>query len=124
MDIIDKYKIQYESVMYGPVSSNKVKSILHKYNVQNPLYSQWLTRTGGGPIGPEWFDGVHELEESQKKFNTEAWSIKGFVVGWDGAGNPMVLQPNGEIITEDHNFGGVHLVASSFDTLLAQNVSS
>jgi len=88
------------------------------------MYKTWLIETGGGPIGSDWYDGIEELEQSQKKLKEEPWNISGFVIGWDGAGNPLVLQESGEILTEDHNFNGVYKVASSFEQLLVKNVSS
>ena len=42
-----------------------------------------------------------------------------FIVGWDGYGNPFgVHTPTGELRMEDHNFGGVHLMAESFPHFL------
>ena len=124
MNSIDLYKEEYKAVINGPVPKNEVDSLLNEFGVTEEFYRDWLIETGGGPIGPDWYDGITELRDSQIKLETEPWSISGFVIGWDGAGNPMVLQSTGVIITEDHNFGGVYEVASSFETLLNNGISS
>lgn len=124
MDVIERYKIEYASVIRGPVAPSTVDSILGPYGVKNKIYRRWLIETGGGPIGPDWYDGVDELNSSQDKLKSESWNLSGFVIGWDGAGNPIALDASGTIVTEDHNFGGIHTLARGFDELLAQNVSS
>lgn len=124
MSIIKNYKLQYQGAFQGAVSETAVDEILSQFKITNESYRNWLIQTGGGPIGSEWFDGVSDLKQSQEKLKSEPWSISGFVIGWDGAGNPIVLNTIGEVITEDHNFGGVHKVASSFEELLAKHVIS
>jgi len=124
MNNIENYKQQYQGAFNGAVSEASVDEILSQFGITDECYRDWLIQTGGGPIGPDWFDGIDEIQQSQKKLKSEPWTISGFVIGWDGAGNPLVLKKNGAIITEDHNFGGVHKVANSFDELLAMNVSS
>jgi len=124
MKLIADYKQQYNGSYKGAVSEQLVNKILNNYSVSNETYKTWLIETGGGPIGSDWYDGLDELEESQKKLKEEEWKITGFVIGWDGAGNPLVLQENGEILTEDHNFNGIHKIASSFEQLLVENVNS
>ncbi|XFB08386.1 hypothetical protein AAGT13_10910, partial [Azotobacter salinestris] len=122
MDILTRYLEAYESVIRGPVDAEVADAILTRHGVSNGSYRSWLLASGGGPIGPDWYDGVEELQQSQEKFKEEKWSVAGFVIGWDGAGNPIVLSNGGKILTEDHNFGGVHELAESFDELLAANI--
>ena len=124
MKLIANYKQQYEGVYRGAVKEHLVDETLNHYSISNETYRTWLIETGGGPIGSDWYDGLNELDKSQNKLKTEAWKITGFVIGWDGSGNPIVLQKNGEILTEDHNSNGVHKVAISFEQLLVANVSS
>lgn len=119
MDEIEQYIDRYRAVMRGPAPEDTVDSVLQRYCVRNDLYRRWLVETGGGPIGRDWYDGPLELAAGQEKLREEKWSLGGFVIGWDGAGNPVSLQPDGTITTEDHNFGGVHVVARSFKELLA-----
>jgi hypothetical protein len=124
MDMIEKYKQQYQGAYYGPVSAEAVDEILNQFSITNESYRNWLIHTGGGPIGPNWLDGIDELKRSQEKLKSEPWTASGFVIGWDGAGNPIVLNNIGEIITEDHNFGGIHKLASSFCEFLAGHINS
>ncbi len=126
IEVIDKYIAEYEAVISGATDQDQVDAILEKFGVNDPVYREWLILTGGGPIGPDWYDTLSELQESQDKFESEKdfWSISGFLIGWDGAGNPVALLTSGEVITEDHNFGGVHQLAPSFEALLEANVGS
>jgi hypothetical protein len=124
MNIIDNYKLQYQGSYNGAVNEKEVDEILNQFSVTNENYRKWLIHTGGGPIGSDWYDGINELKQSQEKLKGEPWSISGFVIGWDGAGNPIVLSQSGVILTQDHNFGGVYEMASNFNELLANHVSS
>ena len=46
-----------------------------------------------------------------------------FVIGWDGAGNPYGIHSGtGEIANEDHNFGGIHVMAPSLGDFLARGL--
>jgi hypothetical protein len=48
-----------------------------------------------------------------------------FVIGWDGAGNPFGIETaTGKILVEDHNFGGIHEMASSFEAFLERGLLS
>ena len=43
-----------------------------------------------------------------------------FVIGWGGGGNPYgIRRSSGEIVAEDHDFGGVHVMARSLGDFLA-----
>ena len=87
-------------------------------------YRWFLLNCGGGAIGGEWVDGIHTLPATHDKFRHESklengWKIKGFVIGWDGAGNPLVIDINGRVMVEDHNNGSSFLeLFSSFSTML------
>ena len=48
--------------------------------------------------------------------------MEAFIVGWDGFGNPMGIDEKGRLVKEDHNFGGIHEVAASFDAFLQDNL--
>ncbi|MCH2157688.1 MAG: SMI1/KNR4 family protein [Oleiphilaceae bacterium] len=124
MDVIEIYKAQYEGAFNGPEAEEAVDELLAQFGVVNSVYRSWLVQTGGGPIGADWYDGLAELMQSQEKLRNEDWSISGFVIGWDGAGNPIAINNSGQVVTEDHNFGGVHQLAPNFKKLLASNVSS
>lgn len=84
-------------------------------------YRWYLAECGGGVVRSEWLDGIEALRKSHAKFRVEAahatgWKKKdGFLIGWDGGGNPMSIdRDTGEVVVEDHDFGGVHAVARSF----------
>lgn len=122
MSIVSQYLDQYSAVVSGPAAPDVVDPILQRYGVNNSIYREWLISSGGGPIGPNWYDSPNELESSQKKRN-EGWTVPGFVIGWDGAGNPIALIEDGAIIVEDHNFGGIHEIAKSFEALLQSGIA-
>lgn len=91
-----------------------------------PDYRWYLAECGGGVIGSEWIDGIEELAATHRKvregqrrgFYTVAHF---FAVGWDGAGNPYGYDlGSGRIVTEDHNFGGIHELATDFYGLLCK----
>ena len=86
---------------------------------------------GGGTIGSVWIDGIDELTDTHRKFNAEfeidnGWTMDGvFVIGWDGAGNPFGIETaTGKILVEDHNFGGIHEMAPSFEAFLERGLLS
>ena len=124
MELINRYKEKYSGTYAGPASPSEVDSLLSELGISDQVYREWLVATGGGPIGSEWFDEVQELLPSQEKCASEKWSISGAVIGWDGAGNPIAIQENGKILVEDHNFGGVHVFAESFEAYLGKCVNS
>lgn len=79
-------------------------------------YRWYLLSCGGGVIGSEWVDDITELRDTHTRFSEEEWSLgEVFPIGRDGWGNPMVIDlSTGRILIEDHEFGGVHELASSF----------
>jgi len=84
----------------------------------------FLVEAGGGVVGREHLDGIENLPESQRKyvseFGPDGWSMTNVViVGWDGWGNPIAVdRASGRVLVEDHNFGGIHEEASSFQEYL------
>ena len=90
-----------------------------------PVFRWFLLECGGGPVGPDWVDGIDKLSQTHRKFERERQSGRGwtltnvFVIGWDGAGNPFgIKEDSGAVVVEDHNFGGVHELAPSFADFL------
>ena len=86
-----------------------------------PDYRWYLAECGGGIVRSERLDDIEALKKSHLKFCREAamancWKKKdGFVIGWDGGGNPMLIdRVTGELVVEDHDFSGVHVLADSF----------
>ena len=94
-----------------------------------PLQFRWFLEVcGGGVVGSEWVDDVLRLAESHRKYRREfgpgGWTmVDVFIIGWDGAGNPMGINvKTGQVIVEDHNFGGIHQLASSFLDFLSDGL--
>lgn len=95
-----------------------------------PADVRWfLAQCGGGVVGSEWVDGVHALTVTHRKFRREwgpprGWTLQGvFVLGWDGSGNPFGVQAaSGAVVVEDHNFGGIHELASSVEAFLFDGI--
>jgi hypothetical protein len=89
-------------------------------------YRWYLRECGGGVIGSEWIDGIDELPETHRRVREGQqngfYTLRDFFpIGWDGEGNPYGFDlKSGRIITEDHNFGGIHDVASDFFDLLCR----
>ena len=81
-------------------------------------YRWYLAECGGGVIGSEWIDGIEELAATHRK--VREGQTRGFYriarffpLGWDGFGNAYGYNlDTGHIVTEEHNLGGVHEVAS------------
>jgi hypothetical protein len=95
-----------------------------------PAEFRWFLQScGGGVVGAERLDGVRTLAQSHEKYRREfgppsGWSMENvFIIGWDGAGNPIgIHKRSGRILIEDHNFGGVHEVARSLFEFLEQQL--
>ena len=88
-----------------------------------PTDLKWfLLVLGGGAVGTEWLDDIRQLAESHTKVAAEQeyWKLLDcFVVGWDGAGNPMALsRSTGELVVADHNTGQRHQLAPSLQAFL------
>jgi hypothetical protein len=94
-----------------------------------PQEFRWfLLNCGGGVVGAEWVDDIGKLAKSHRKFRTESgpngWTMTDvFVIGWDGWGNPFGIHgPTGKVLVEDHDFGGVHEMASSLAEFLSKGL--
>ena len=95
-----------------------------------PSEFRWyLAECGGGPAGTEWIDPITELTETHRRFLEERragfWAnmTDVFVVGHDGGGNPYgIHRASGKLLVEDHDFGGVHELASTFADYLRQGL--
>jgi hypothetical protein len=107
---------------------------LHRFEEGNgviPADFRWFLQScGGGVVGVERLDGVRTLAQSHEKYRREfgppsGWSMENvFIIGWDGAGNPIALHKrSGAIYVEDHNFGRVHEVAHSLIEFLERQLS-
>lgn len=91
-----------------------------------PDFRWYLAACGGGVIGSEWINGIKELPETHRRVREGQqngfYTLREFFpVGWDGGGNPYGFDlQSGRIVTEDHDFGGIHSVAEGFFDLLCK----
>lgn len=99
-----------------PASEADLRAFERTFGTIPADYRWYLAECGGGVIGSEWVDDVEELKKSHLKFTHEEWTMEDvFVIGWDGGGNPMAIdRSTGRVLVEDHQFGGIHVLANSF----------
>jgi SMI1 / KNR4 family (SUKH-1) len=92
------------------------------------VFREFLSALGGGVVGSEWVDGITQLEETLRKFKAESgetgWRMpQTFVIGWHGSGNPFGINTlTGAVVAAEHNFGGLHELAPSFEVFLRRGV--
>ena len=69
-------------------------------------------------------DSSSPIRNSTRSSGHRGWTMGGvFVVGWDGTGNPYGIElETGRMLVEDHNFGGIHEMASSFEDFLVRGL--
>ena len=109
---------------YAPATEKQLREFEAIFGPIPGDYRWYLAHCGGGVIGSEWVDGIDELPASHRKFRAECgpggWSMRDvFVIGWDGRGNPFgIHRSTGKLLVEDHDFGGVHEVAESFEAFV------
>ncbi|HZP61145.1 MAG TPA: SMI1/KNR4 family protein [Opitutaceae bacterium] len=116
-----------EGCRYVPATSEQLSVFEAEFGAIPADLRWFLGVCGGGIVGSERIDDITRLRKSHLKFRREAamangWKKKDvFVVGWDGSGNPMGIdQVTGQVVVEDHDFGGVHVIAGSFIDFLLQ----
>ncbi|MGC4007076.1 MAG: SMI1/KNR4 family protein [Pirellulales bacterium] len=116
-----------EDCRYAPATATQLLTFEREFG-PIPNEMRWfLSECGGGVCGSEWIDGITELTMTHRKFHAElcpgGWTMTDvFVIGWDGAGNPFGIHCSGEIVVEDHNFDGIHVVAASLGDFLARGL--
>jgi hypothetical protein len=114
-----------EGIRSAPATPEELAAFESQFGPIPAAYRWYLEQCGGGVAGDEWLDNIHELAISHRKFLAESgpggWTMRGvFIVGWDGAGNPFgINSSSGEVVVEDHNFGGIHVLAPSIKVFLA-----
>jgi hypothetical protein len=111
---------------YPPATESELSAFEARFGPIPSAFRWYLMACGGGVVGREWVDGIAQLSETHSKFVAESrlpggWAMaNAFLIGWDGAGNPVGIDlSTGTVLVEDHNFGGIHVVAPSFEALLA-----
>lgn len=112
------------SIRYTPATEAQLVEFEEVHGPIPVEFREFLSVFGGGVVGGEWVDGIEQLGETHRKFKLErepgGWSLtETFIIGWDGAGNPMgINEKSGAVVVEDHTFGGVHVLAPSFEEFL------
>ncbi|MFC1853107.1 SMI1/KNR4 family protein [candidate division CSSED10-310 bacterium] len=101
---------------------NDVLVFEEKYGKIPEDYKWFLKTVGGCPIGSEWIANIKELEKTHIEISDDRnvpkeWKMKSyFIIGFDGWGNYFgICTETGKIFMEDHNFGGIHEIAASFE---------
>jgi hypothetical protein len=127
--ILDAWNHLPDSVKERKASESELLKFENENSVIPIEYRWFLLNLGGGPVGSEIVDGIDSLADSHSKFRRETecedgWRIKGFIIGWDGAGNPIVIDERGRVLFEDHNFGGIHELFPSFKAMLETELCS
>lgn len=124
--IIAAHRALPEDIRSAPATVEELTAFESVFGPIPPVYRWYLEHCGGGVAGSEWLDDIHRLVDSHRKFQSESgeggWSMRGvFIIGWDGGGNPFGISiKTGEVLVEDHDFGGIHVLAPSFHSFLAQ----
>ncbi|KAA3653149.1 MAG: SMI1/KNR4 family protein [Proteobacteria bacterium] len=122
--LLAAWQARPKEIRYACASESELLNFEAKHEAIPLEFRFLLANFGGGAIGTEWVDGIEQLGETHMKFKAESglngWSLKDtFIIGWDGCGNPFGIHlPTRAIVTEDHNFGDVHEIASSFEAFL------
>ena len=88
-----------------------------------PAELRWYLATcGGGRVGDECLDGFRALGISHRRLAAGPWAIKSrdvFLIGWDATGGPIAIErQGGRVLVEDGFFGGIIVLAPSFETFL------
>jgi hypothetical protein len=113
---------------YAPATDTQLRTFEQEFGPIPDDFRWFLTECGGGVCGSEWIDGICELARTHQKFRAElgpgGWTIANvFVIGWDGGGNPYGIdRGTGRIVVEDHDFGGIHVMAPSLGDFLARGL--
>jgi hypothetical protein len=124
--LIEAWRALPADVRCPPATATELNRLEEELGPLPTEFRWFLSELGGGPVGSEWIDDASKLRETHAKFEAERyhWSLTNcFVIGWDGAGNPIAIDTqSGRVLTEDHNYGGVHELSPSFEEFLSRNL--
>ena len=120
-----------DGMLYAPATEEELQEFETVFGTIPEDY-RWLLQTcGGGVIGRDWVDGIVVLADSHRKFQREfgpprGWTMRDvFVIGWDGGGNPFGIERStGRVLVEDHQFGGIHELAPSFEEFVLSGITT
>ena len=118
-----------DSLRREPATEQELCEFEASYGPIPEDYRWFLLTCGGGHFGSEWVDDIVELTKSHVKFRREfgpprGWRMRNvFIIGWDGAGNPFGIEATtGRVLVEDHNFGGIHELASNLEEFMLKGI--
>lgn len=125
--LLAKWQTFPEEDRHPPATEDELQAFEVEFGPIPPAFREYLAVCGGRiGGGGEWIDGLPELPDSHRQFQAESgfWTMRGvFIIGYDGGGNPFGIElSSGRVLVEDHDFGGIHEMASSFLTLLARGL--
>jgi len=127
--VLAAWSEQIEDILHPPATDEQIEQFEREFGPIPADYRWFLQVCGGGVVGSEWVDNIHQLIATHAKFRAESipedgWSMKDvFIVGWDGGGNPFGIDARtGKVLVEDHTFGGIHEMAPSFEHLLLAGI--
>lgn len=91
-------------------------------------YIDFITSFGGGLIGSSEIysmsnssmmdEDIIELNETYKNDNFWEGIDNWIIIGSDHSGNPIGIDLDGKIVSNDHDFGGIYVIAESFSDYL------
>lgn len=112
---------------YATASEAEVASFELKWGAIPSAYRTFLLQGGGGAVGTEWLDGINQLHASHAKYSKErgraGWTAAMFLIGWDGSGAPIGIDPAGAVVVENEG-GETTRLAPSFALFLKSALSS
>jgi SMI1/KNR4 family protein SUKH-1 len=127
--ILDVWSRLPDDVRSPPASEAQLKAFEDEFLPIPQDYRWFLGACGGGPVGHDWMDSITELRDTHVRFREEIesgyWAglADVFVVAYDGAGNPYgIHKSSGKVLVQDHDFGGVHELAASFEEYLRKRI--
>jgi cell wall assembly regulator SMI1 len=127
---LDAKFARYPFLRAGAVDPAEVDAASGAVRVNFPEdYREFLLRHGGAIVGPYPVFGVRSVEamgnewsvvEMTKRFRSDRWpgTDDWAIISSDHAGNPVGIDTDGRVWVSDHDFGGISLVADSFEDFL------
>jgi hypothetical protein len=128
--LFSEWRNRHPEIPYTPATKEQLVEFEEVHGPIPAEFREFLLVVGGGAVGSEWIDGIEGLRETHRKFKRECvpggWTLtETFIIGWDGAGNPMgINEKSGAVVVEDHNFGGIHVLAPTFEEFLRRGWAS
>lgn len=120
-----------DALRRAPATEEQLRGFEATFGAIPDDFRWFLLTCGGGYFGSNEIDDLLSLTESHAKFERESgpprgWTMQGvFIIGWDGAGDPFGIETStGRVVTEDHNFGGIHELAPSLEEFMLRGLWS